>query len=202
MAPAEAFVHNSLGVALMETGKVDEAIEHYRKALALNPKYVEAYDDLGEALAEKGNDEEAIRQFETAVRLNPKFTIAHANLGMVLVRTGRMDKAIFHLRKAVEENPDAADTRRNLGHALAEKGYSQEASVQLGEAVRLSDAKDPVALYLLGCVYADMGRNQDAQQLKRTALATALQQHNTELAQTISSHLSDQSTTRWMCNRR
>jgi len=191
LAPAESWVHNGLGVALMETGKVDEAIEHYRKALALNPKYWEAYDNFGEALAGKGMDKEAIAQFEKAVQLNPMFTVARANLGAVLVRTGQMDKAIFHLKKAVEEDPDAPDTRRNLGHALAEKGYSREAGAQLGEAVKLSGAKDPVALYLLGCVYVDLGRRQDAIALERTALAIATKQNNTELAQAISTHLSE-----------
>ena len=191
LGPAEPWVHNNLGVALMETGKVDEAVEHYRKALALNPKYSEAYDNLGEALASKGEDKEAIIQFEKAVRLDTGFTVARANLGMVFARTGQTDKAIFHLKKVVEVTPDEAAVRRNLGHALAQKGSLQEASVQLGEAVRLSGGKDPFALYLLGCVYDDLGRHEEAVQLERTALALATQQNNTDLAQVISNHLSE-----------
>jgi Flp pilus assembly protein TadD len=191
LAPSEPWVHNSLGVALMETAKVDEAIEHYRKALALNPKYWEAYDNLGEALSEKGRDAEAIKQFEKAVQLNPKFTVARSNLGMLLFRTGQMKKAIYHLEKVVVEDPDQPVIRRNLGHALAEKGDFKEASIQLGEAVRLSEAKDPLALYLLGCVYADLGRNEDAVKIERSALAVATQQNNTDLMQAIVLHLSE-----------
>jgi Flp pilus assembly protein TadD len=191
LSPAEPWVHNNLGVALMETGKVDEAIEQYRKALAFNPKYSEAFNNLGEALAGKGIDKEAIVQFEKAVRLDTGFTVARANLGMVFARTGQTDKAIFHLKKVVEATPDEAEVHRNLGHALAQKGNLQEASFQLGEAVRLSGAKDPFALYLLGCVYDDLGRRQEAVQLERTALAIATQLNNTDLAQVISTHLSE-----------
>jgi tetratricopeptide (TPR) repeat protein len=188
--------HNNLGVALMETGKVDQAIEHYRKALKFNPRFSEACNNLGEALAGKGADKEAIVHFEKAVRLDPAFIVARENLGMVLARTGQTDKAIFHMKKVVEEKPDAAEDRRNLGHALATKGNFKEASAHLEEAVRLSDRRDPLALYLLGRVYADLGRRQEAVQLERTALEVATQQNNTDLAQAISAHLRELLTTR------
>jgi tetratricopeptide (TPR) repeat protein len=196
LAPKESWLYNSLGVALVETGKVDDAIRNYREALALNPHYWEAYDNLGEALVQKGNDVEAIRNFESALRLNPKFTVARANLGLVLVRSGQMEKAVFHLRKVVEEQPDASDNRRNLGHALAELGRFDEAAGELGEAVRLTDAKDPLALHLLGMVYADLNRREDAIRLQRLALGIATQTDNAELAQAISAQLGKLLTTR------
>jgi tetratricopeptide (TPR) repeat protein len=191
LAPAEPSVHGNLGVALMESGKANEAIEHYRKALALNPRYSEAYNNLGEALAGKGADSEAIAQFEKAVQLDSGFVVAHANLGMVFARTRQTDKAIFHLKKAVAGQPDAADTRRNLGHALAEKGNFEEASFQLEEAVRLSGRRDPLALYLLGRVYGDLGRHQEAVQTEQIALQVATQQNNTDLTQAIGASLEE-----------
>jgi tetratricopeptide (TPR) repeat protein len=192
LVATEPLAHNNLGVALMETGKVDEAIEHYRKALEFNPKYPEACNNLGEALSGKGADKEAIVQFERAVRLDPGFTVARENLGMVLARTGQTDKAIFHMKKVVEEKPDAVEDRRNLGHALAEKGSYKEASVHLEEAVRLSGRRDPLALFLLSRVYADLGRRQEAVQFEHEALEVAIQQNNADLAQTISAHLNEQ----------
>jgi len=143
----------------METGKVDEAIEHYPRALALNPDYSEACNNLGEALTGKGLVKEAIAEFEKAVRLDPGYVVAHANLGVVFGRSGQTDKAIFHLRKVVEGKPDAADARSNLAQALAEKRDFREASLQLEEAVRLSAGRDPVALFLLGRIYAELGRS-------------------------------------------
>jgi Flp pilus assembly protein TadD len=189
LVPTEAGVHNNLGVALMETGKADEAIEHYRKALELNPRYAEAYNNLGEALAGKGMDKDAIVQFEKSVQFDTGNAVFRSNLGMVLARTGQTDKAIIHLKKAVEGQPDAADVRRNLGHTLAQKGNLQEASGQLAEAVRLSGGKDPLALFLLGRVYADLGGSEQAVEIERQALSIATQQNNTELMQTINGYL-------------
>lgn len=190
-SPKEPRAHNSLGVALMETGKVDDAIDHYRKALELNPQYSEAYNNLGEALARKGVNEEAIVQFEKAVKLDSRFAVAHANLGMVLASTGQTDKAIYHLRKSLEGKPGVADVRRNLGHALAQKGNLEEASIQLEDAVRLSDEKDPLSLYLLGRVYADLGRSQQAVQIEHQALEIAMQLNNSELMQAINTYLQE-----------
>jgi Flp pilus assembly protein TadD len=192
LVPMEPLAHNNLGVALMETEKVDEAIEHYRKALLFNPRYSEAYNNLGEALAGKGADNDAIAQFEKAVQLDSGFTTARANLGMVSARTGQTDKAIFHLKKVVEATPDAADVRRNLGHALAQKGSFQEASVHLEEAVRQSGGRDPLALFLLGRVYADLGRTSEAAATERQALAIATKQNNSDLIQAISAYLDEQ----------
>ncbi len=189
LVPDEYQSYNSLGVALMETGKVDEAIGHYRRALELNPIYSEAYNNLGEALAGKGADEEAIEQFKKAVRLDSSFTVARANLGLTLARTRQTDEAIFHLKKVAMETPDAAEVRRSLGHALAQKGSFKEAEVELQEAVRLSENKDPLALFLLGRVNADLGNASQAVQYERLALAIALQMNNRELAQAIAAHL-------------
>jgi tetratricopeptide (TPR) repeat protein len=182
---SNSWAHNNFGVALMETGQVDTAIDHYRKSVKMNPVYWEAYNNLGEALSQKGNFKEAVQQFQKAIQLNPKFTVARANLGAAMVQTGLLDEAIFHLKRAIEEDPDQPDARRNLGHLFAEKGKFQDASIQLGEAVRLTDGKDPFALFLLGCVYDELGRTEDAAILQNRALTLANQQNNTELVRTI-----------------
>jgi len=174
---------------LMETGEVDEAIAHYREALALNPQYPEACNNLGEALAGRGAVKEAIAQFEKASQLDPGYSVARTNLGMMLARTGQTDKAVVHLKTVVEGNPDAADARRNLGHALADKRDFREARVQLEEAVRLSGGRDPLALHLLGRVYADLGRPSQALETERQALSLAMQQNNVRLMQAINAHL-------------
>ena len=46
MAPA----HYSVAGSLMVSGRIEEAIAHYERALALKPDYTEASVDLGNAL--------------------------------------------------------------------------------------------------------------------------------------------------------
>ncbi|HYA15430.1 MAG TPA: tetratricopeptide repeat protein [Syntrophales bacterium] len=47
--------HNSLGVALAQKGRADEAIDHLRKAVQLQPDYEEAKRNLDIMLNIKGS---------------------------------------------------------------------------------------------------------------------------------------------------
>jgi tetratricopeptide (TPR) repeat protein len=96
----------------------------------------------------------------------------------------------------VEEKPDAPEDHRNLGHALATKGAFQEASAHLEKAVRLSGRRDPLALFLLGRVSADLGRRQEAVQYEQEALSLAMRKNNADLVQAISAHLRELLATR------
>jgi tetratricopeptide (TPR) repeat protein len=187
--PEEPRAYNSLGVALIETGKLDDAVIQYRKAITLNPQYAEAFNNLGEALNNKGNTIDAIAQFEKATQLNPDYTVAHANLGTVLAQMGQTDKSILHFKKVVEISPDNSEIQRNLGHALAEKKIFKDACVHLEIAVRLSNEKDALALFLLGRVYTDLNRIPEAVQVVRKALEVSISQHNVELIQAVRAHL-------------
>ncbi|MCC5668604.1 trypsin-like peptidase domain-containing protein [Nostoc sp. CHAB 5784] len=45
----DAILHNGLGLALQEKGKLEEAIAEYKRSIALDPKYVLAQNNLDEA---------------------------------------------------------------------------------------------------------------------------------------------------------
>ena len=55
LRPRDAEVHNNLGVALAQTGKQDEAREHFRQALSLRPGSVVARNDLARWAAPSSN---------------------------------------------------------------------------------------------------------------------------------------------------
>jgi Tfp pilus assembly protein PilF len=168
---------------------MDEAIEHYQKALALNPRYPEACNNLGQALAGKGDDKNAIAQFEKAVRLDSMYSIARANLGMLLARTGQADKAIVQLEKVMEGMPNEPEARRDFGNALMQMGKFREARAQLEKAVEQSDRRDPLALFLLCRVYANIGRTEDAALTGRKALSVAAELNDVNLIQAIGAYL-------------
>ena len=44
----------NLGLALHALGRVNDAVAHYRQAIALRPNYVEAHMNLGNAVREQG----------------------------------------------------------------------------------------------------------------------------------------------------
>jgi Flp pilus assembly protein TadD len=168
---------------------LDDALAHYRQAVALNPQYAEAYNNLGEAFVAKGDDRQAIAQFEKAVQLGPTYATAHANLGMMLARTGQPKKALAPLKKVVELKPKDAEAHRNLGHALAENGNFQDAVAQLEKSDKLAGAPDALTLHLLGKVYGDLGRMPESVAAERRALKIAIDQNNPALVEAINEHL-------------
>ncbi len=95
-----AIAHSSLGVALDERGRPEEAITHFRQALRVNPRLAHAENNWGIALAKQGRWEDAARHYEAALQIDPRYAEAHANLALALGRLGRYADAQRHLEQA------------------------------------------------------------------------------------------------------
>ena len=140
LEPDEAPAHNNLGLALVETGRVEEGMEHYRRALELSPGYPEAHNNWGSALMRKRRLPEAVVHFEEALESNPNHASAHVNLGAALAQMGRIDEAIPHLERALDLLPEDAEVHTNLGLALAMKGQLDAALPHLEKALAANPA--------------------------------------------------------------
>jgi serine/threonine protein kinase/tetratricopeptide (TPR) repeat protein len=138
-----AHSHLALGGVLEKTGHADQAVEHYRKAVAVRPDFQEAYFDLGNALRKKADADDAIAAFRQAVALgerqvqdHPQAPEPHSKTGMALnnlaVRLMEQDKltearelleqAIQHQEAALgadRKNPDYRENLRNHCWSLA-----------------------------------------------------------------------------------
>jgi protein O-mannosyl-transferase len=114
--------HYNLGIALHDCGETDQAMIHYREAIALRPSYAEAHYNLARLLAEKREFADAIDHYEAALTVNPTDAEAHNNLGATLVQAGRVDDAITHYEKALAIRADYAEASCNLADALLSKG--------------------------------------------------------------------------------
>ena len=70
-----------LGNELFASGKIDEAILYYRRALRGNSEYAEAHVSLGNALMYQGKTEEAATYYTRALELKPGPEGARQHLG-------------------------------------------------------------------------------------------------------------------------
>jgi tetratricopeptide (TPR) repeat protein len=135
---ASSIAHLHLGnFELLERGRLDEAISHFRAAINLEPSLADAHSQLGTALYRQGRREEGVLQLETATRLKPSYAPVHFNLGVALQNQGRSDDAITQFREALRWRPDYAEAHNGLGAALETKGQLDEGLGHLEEAVRL-----------------------------------------------------------------
>jgi tetratricopeptide (TPR) repeat protein len=125
--PHRADVHAFAGMVALRMQDPETAVEHYREAVALEPKFFEAHYNLGRALQMLGALEEAAAAYRSAVAVKPDLAPAHNNLGNVLMALDRPEEAAEAYTRTLERAPEAADTQRNLGLALQKLGRYDEA---------------------------------------------------------------------------
>ncbi len=152
---------DNLGNALVNAGKVGEAVAHFEQAVRIDPDYYDAYTDLGVALARMGRIEEAIQRYEQVLQIKPDFVEAHTDLGIALTQLGRIEEAIAQYEQALRINPDSAEAHTDLGVALAQTGKIEEAVAQYNQALQINpDYAD--AHTHLGLALAQTGKTEEA----------------------------------------
>jgi tetratricopeptide (TPR) repeat protein len=161
LRPGSPGAHNTLGGALHDIGRLNDAIAAFKQAIALDPKYAMAHHNLGYALTAKDRLDEAIAAYQQAIANDPKFVSAHYNLGNALVSKDRVDEAVVAYQKAVALNPKHAWAHNSLGNALAAKKRWDEAIAAYQQAIA-SDPKFASAYYHLGNAHAANGRVDEA----------------------------------------
>ena len=163
---------NNLGVALADSGRLEEAIAPYEDSLRIMPKDAEARANLGNALLATGRLAAAIAQYEEALRLNPELVAAHNNLANALVISGKPQAAIAQYEEAIRLNPDYPETQNNLANLLAASrspGRLAEAISRYEAAIRL-DPDAPAIRKNLGVALAAAGRLPEAVARYREAI--------------------------------
>jgi len=138
--PDCAGAQNGLGLALSDAGRRGEAIDHYRKALRLEPASVHAHYNLGIELAEDGKLEEAMLQFTEALKLNPRNEQLHNNVGVVLAQQGKLQAALEQFQQAMKLNPSYPKPYLNAAMALEKLGRTNEAQINYQKAAQLDPA--------------------------------------------------------------
>lgn len=118
-------------------GQTDAALTHYRAALKVNPKHVEANNNLGNLFLRRNDLTNAAAHFAEAIRINPKHPSAHNNLGIVLARQNRAPEAIPEFEAAVRFKPDYLEAWINLGNAATSHGLFQQAVTAYEMALRI-----------------------------------------------------------------
>ena len=115
MTPRFLGAYHNLGHALLDLGRIAEAIDIYRIALRTDPDHPVVLADLGVALALQNNHDEATACYLRVLEINPEDAETHYNLGNTLRATGKPEKAIESYRVAIRLRPADADAHVNLG---------------------------------------------------------------------------------------
>ncbi len=159
--PKAWLLHYFFGDFLADEGRLPEAADRYREALALKPDDADAHHKLGNVLFSLGRIDDAAGHYRQAIALRPDDVDAHHNLANILFSQGRMDEAVVYYSKAMRLRPYDVDLIYNQAVAFADLGRSDEAVALFHKALRLNP--DHVqANHELGAALAKQGDQEEA----------------------------------------
>ena len=136
--PSSSDLYNFCGAAYSGLGKLDAAIESYKKALKIKPDFAQAYSNIGIALNSKGDTDAAIGSYKKALNINPGLVEVYINMGTALKNKGDLDAAIDSYKKALKIQPDSAEAYNNMGIALRKKGLPDAAIKSCKKALKIN----------------------------------------------------------------
>ena len=134
---------NTLGLAYLGHGEVQEAVEAFNKVIELNPYDGSAYASLGSALYDLGRNDEAIAALRKHIEIVPLDFRGRASLGAMLLRLERHEEAIPELEKAAQIN-DSNALRLLLYQAYKASGVASPEAAQRAK-VPPAVASSPIA---------------------------------------------------------
>jgi tetratricopeptide (TPR) repeat protein len=132
-------IHNALGLALSQRGKIEEVRYHYAEALRIDPRFPDVHNNLGIVFFNEGKVDEAISHYKEAIRINPNHGKAIWNLGNALLRKGKREEASVQYARVLQMDAEDTGAHLNLGNIRASQGKLNEAMTHFREAIRIKD---------------------------------------------------------------
>ncbi|MEE9615097.1 MAG: tetratricopeptide repeat protein [Thermodesulfobacteriota bacterium] len=156
-SPEKARGYNNLGSSYLDSGRTEEGLEEFKRAVELKPDFPEAYNGFGVIYSELGRPEEAIVALKRAVELRPDYPKAYNNLGVAYDELGRTGEAIAAYKKALLIYSYYPEALNNLGTAYEKMGRVDDAIREYEEALKLAPG-NAAAHNNLGGAYVKKGR--------------------------------------------
>jgi len=154
------------------------AIEHFEKAVELDPDYALAYVGLADATTiyafQSGREESetfSARQasIDKALELDPMSGEAYTSLAMLRAEQGKPEDAKKYYRKAIELNPNYATAYQWYSFTFNTEGQHEKALKYISKAVEL-DPMAPILRVNMIDTLQHLGRHEEAMQEIRDGL--------------------------------
>ncbi|MCC7175516.1 MAG: caspase family protein [Bryobacterales bacterium] len=150
--------------ALFDETRAQQA---FRKAIEIDPDYLEARASYAGMLLDIGDADEAIRQLTVVVRRDSKHAMAYYLLAQAFRMKEQYAQSVEAARTAIRLNPANPEPHFWLAESLRLGGNYDEAAAEYGEYLRLSDFDSKLAgklnYYVLGFL-AGFGKKKRAAQ--------------------------------------
>jgi DNA-binding response OmpR family regulator len=114
----EAEAALNAGVEAYKAGRLDEAIEHLKRGIGIDPLAYRLHFHLGLLYGKKGRVYDAVSELETAVEVNSRHFPAVKNLAILYQKAGFRNKAVEMWGRALSLAPDEETKQTIREHLL------------------------------------------------------------------------------------
>ncbi|MFQ5735746.1 MAG: tetratricopeptide repeat protein [Thermodesulfobacteriota bacterium] len=168
-----ADVYNMLGLVYYHSSRFEDAINAFKKALEINPKYTEVSLNLAVVYNELGQFDKSTEVYGMARKtrrneqsyLDPyvkgKVANMHAGLGAIYKDLGFYAQAVEEYRKALLLHPEFVDIKTSLGVVYRDMMDYASSVRELEETVKINPDY-PTSRIQLGLTYYTMGQYEKA----------------------------------------
>jgi protein O-mannosyl-transferase len=136
--PGSYIAQCNFGITLADQGNVAAAIQHFNRALQINPHDARSINNLGKILTGQGKLDAAIQDFHRALNLEPENVRVLNNLGVALAAQDKVNDAVQDLDKVLRLNPEDANAYYNLGNIYASRADYDDASQNYDQALEIN----------------------------------------------------------------
>ena len=173
-------------------GRLGEAIDDFRSALAVSPDDFAALSALGSCLARSGRLPEALVALDASIALNGSYAPAHCNRGWTLETAGDRSGARAAYEQALAIDPNTLQALGGLAAISAQSGGSVAARDYAERALKLSP-NDPAAIIALAMAeVSDKEAGAAEARLQPLLQGTTLPPHERGVASTVLGDALDQ----------
>lgn len=186
ISPNNDVAHTGLAGIQFVRDETEEAISHYRRAIALRDGNAAAHHGLALALARQRKMDEAISHWEQSLEIRPDDTEARNYLGSALASVGREEEAIAQWQETLTWDAENRDAMNNLAWIFATSSSSGvrngARAVQFAKRAVGAGGENALALRTLAVAYAENRQFPDAIHAAEQAMHLAQSSGNGALA--------------------
>jgi tetratricopeptide (TPR) repeat protein len=179
LAPGSARMQQVIAEHLVNAGDLKNALDHYRKALQIDPRLHGVHFELAEAILESASSDaaaqvEAENELQAAIDADGDTAKTECEFARIALLQSHPDEALAHYRRAFELNPHEVQAQLGLAKLLMKQQKPQEAARYLRMALQ-SDPLNGEAHYRLALAYRALHQEDEAkkevqlfQEIKKT----------------------------------
>jgi len=153
------------------TRNIDWSTNHnlWVNTCQVSPNSHNAWNNIGDDYDKLKDYDNAVKGFTQSVLVKPNYADAYHNRANIFFKTGRLDLARESYDTALRFSPTLFQTYLSLTQIDLNEGKLDLALAHANEAVKIQP-NDPQANFVLGIVYAQGGRMEEAKKIMKQIL--------------------------------